>query len=243
MASLSGRHHPKDGTSNAMKKIEINKDLKGENQEYAAANRELFLKHGMKVVNIMSSPGSGKTALLEKTAAHFQDKLKLAVLVGDISTNRDAERIKLAAGGVQSEQIVTEKYGSACHLDARMISEALPRIDFAQTDILVIENVGNLVCPAGLYLGEDKRVVLLSVPEGDDKVKKYPVMFREAELLLITKMDLICACDFDPKKVEAEAREIKGEIEVLRLSAKTGEGLAEWYQWIDRLESRATSYE
>ncbi len=238
MASLSGRHHPKDGTSNAMKKIEINKDLKGKNQEYAATNRELFLKHGVKVVNIMSSPGSGKTALLEKTAAHFQDKFKLAVLVGDISTNRDAERLKLAAAGIQSEQIVTENYGSACHLDARMIAEALPRLALEKTDLLIIENVGNLVCPAGLYLGEDKRVVLLSVPEGDDKVKKYPVIFREADLLLITKIDLIAACDFAPQKVEAEAREIKGGIEVLRLSAKSGEGLAEWYQWVDRLVSR-----
>ncbi len=159
----------------------------------------------------------------------------MAVLVGDISTNRDAERIKLAAAGIQVEQIVTEEYGSTCRLEGRMIAEALPRLDLPETQILFIENVGNLVCPSGQYLGEDRRAVLLSVPEGDDKVKKYPLMFRDADMLLISKMDLAGVCDFDPGKVEKEAKEIKGDVRVLRLSAKTGEGLDDWFAWVESL--------
>ena len=218
------------------RKIEINKDLRTANQEYAAANREAFRELGVTVVNVMSSPGSGKTTLLEKTASHFAGKLPLAVLVGDIATNRDAERVKLAAAGVKAEQIVTEDYGSACRLDARMVNEALARLELERDSLLFIENVGNLVCPAGLYLGEAKRVVLLSAAEGDDKVKKYPVMFREEDLLVISKTDLASACDFDAEKVKREAKELKGDIEVLCLSAKSGEGMAEWFKWLESLK-------
>ena len=218
------------------KKIDINKDLRNTNQRYALENRELFARHGLKALNLMSSPGSGKTALLEKTAERFEGK-GMAVLVGDIATERDAERVRLAASGVRAEQIVTEQYGSACHLDARMVAEALPRLDLEGAGLLFIENVGNLVCPAGLFLGEDKRVVLLSVPEGDDKVKKYPVMFRDADLLILTKCDLAGACDFDLDKAEGEAKEIKGDIEVIRISCKTGEGMDSWFGWLDKLIS------
>jgi hydrogenase nickel incorporation protein HypB len=221
-------------------KIAVNRNLLSANQERAAGNRRLFLRHGLRVVNVMSSPGAGKTTLLSKTAAYIAGRVPVAVLVGDISTETDAEKIRNAAPGVQAEQIVTEKYGSACRLDARMISEALPRLDLARARLLFIENVGNLVCPAGLYLGEDRRVVLLSVPEGDDKVIKYPVIFRDADCLLITKVDLAPACDFDAAKVRKEARAIKPSMEVLSISARTGEGLERWFHW---LEERVTGTE
>jgi hydrogenase nickel incorporation protein HypB len=214
-------------------RIALDRDLRSANQEDAAKNRGLFVTHGVRVVNMMSSPGSGKTTLLERTAAHFEKSVKLGVLVGDLSTQRDAERIRLASAGIQCEQIVTEDYGSACRLSARMIAEALPRLDLRKIDLLFIENVGNLVCPAGLYLGEDRRAVLLSVPEGDDKVKKYPVIFRDADLLLITKIDLLSGCDFDPEKVKAEARDLKGNIDILSLSSRTAEGLEGWYDWLE----------
>ena len=222
-----------------MKRIEINRDLAGESRQLGLSNREVFLKNGVTAVNLMSSPGSGKTTLLERTAAHFSGGLGLSVLVGDISTNRDAERIRLADSGIQAEQIVTEDYGSACHLHATMIKEALPRIDLDRAGLLFIENVGNLVCPSGAYLGEDKRAVLLSVPEGDDKVKKYPVMFREADVLLITKTDLLSVCAFDADRAEKEARELKGDIEVIRLSAKTGEGIPALLQRVQEVLERA----
>jgi hydrogenase nickel incorporation protein HypB len=220
------------------KRIEINRSLRSANQEAASENRCLFLEHGLKVINIMSSPGSGKTTLLEKTAARLGGE-QIAVLVGDISTQRDAERVKLAAAGVQAVQIVTEEYGSACHLDAKMIQAALGQLKLDGLRFLFIENVGNLVCPAGLALGEDKRVVLLSVPEGDDKVKKYPVIFGEAELLIVSKLDLIGACEFDPARVEREARELNGQLECIKLSSKSGQGMDDWFAWLDQLLTSA----
>lgn len=196
------------------------------NQRLADQNRGWFRAKGWTVFNLLSSPGSGKTALLERTLAALEGS---AALVGDLQTERDADRLRAAGGESCAVQIST---GETCHLDAHMVAHALERLPEDGVRWLFIENVGNLVCPASFDLGEKRRVVLLSVTEGEDKPLKYPVIFREADLVLVTKNDLAAAVEFDRKAAVSNIRQVAPKAEILALSAKTGEGLEEWLRWV-----------
>ncbi|TCS71723.1 hydrogenase nickel incorporation protein HypB [Sulfuritortus calidifontis] len=208
--------------------VSVLKGLLQKNDDQAAHNRAHFDARGILALNLMSSPGSGKTALLEATLAALKDEFNCAVIEGDLETENDAERIR--AQGVQAHQIVT---GTACHLDAHLVHDALHHMQLDGVDLLFIENVGNLVCPASFDLGQHLNVTLLSVTEGDDKPAKYPVMFRAADAMLISKTDLLAVLDdFDPAKAEAHLRELANPAPVFRLSAKKGEGLAAWLAWL-----------
>jgi hydrogenase nickel incorporation protein HypB len=210
------------------RQIEVMQSLLLGNDHQAAHNRAHFAAAGVLVVNLMSSPGAGKTSLLEATIGRLTGHLAVAVIEGDLETENDAIRIR--AAGAQAVQITT---GNACHLDASMVHAALHRLDLRPIDVLFIENVGNLVCPAGFDLGQHRNVVLLSVTEGDDKPEKYPVMFRAADLVTVTKLDLLEAVgDFDPAKAARHLREIGGTAPMLRVSARTGAGLDAWTDWL-----------
>jgi hydrogenase nickel incorporation protein HypB len=198
------------------------------NDHQAAHNREHFERHGVRAINLMSSPGAGKTALLEATIDALGKELSFAVIEGDLETENDAERIR--AKGVPAFQIAT---GSACHLDAHMVHNALHELDLDGVDVLFIENVGNLVCPASFDLGQHENVALLSTPEGDDKPAKYPVMFRAADLVVLSKADLLPVLDdFDPAYAEKCLRELASEVPMLQVSAKKGDGLQAWLDWV-----------
>ena len=203
------------------KTITVARDLLATNKQAAAAIREELRRRGILGVNLLSSPGSGKTTLLEALAGRFRGRYRMAVIEGDIETERDAERIR--AKGVPAWQITT---GGACHLEARMIGKVLGDVP-ADLDFLFIENVGNLVCPASYDLGEDLRFVLLSAPEGDDKPAKYPQAFLSADALVLTKADLVPYVPFDPAKAADEALAIKPSLKVITVSALRGDGLDE----------------
>ncbi|MDJ0905661.1 MAG: hydrogenase nickel incorporation protein HypB [Woeseiaceae bacterium] len=210
--------------------VEVLKGLLDANDHEALHNREHFQRHNVLAINLMSSPGAGKTALLEATIEALGGDLRIAVVEGDLETENDAERIR--AKGVPAIQITT---GSACHLDAHMVHDALHELELDDVDVLFIENVGNLVCPASFDLGQHINVALLSTPEGDDKPAKYPVMFRAADLVLVTKSDLLEVLDdFDPDAAERHVREIANPAPLLKLSARTGLGMDGWLEWIRR---------
>ncbi|MCP4046632.1 MAG: hydrogenase nickel incorporation protein HypB [Gammaproteobacteria bacterium] len=199
-----------------------------ENDHTALHNREHFNSHGVIAINLMSSPGAGKTALLETTIKKLGDKYSIAVIEGDLETENDAERIR--KHGVKAVQITT---GSACHLDAHMVHDAVHELDLAKLDIVFIENVGNLVCPASFDLGQHTNVVLLSVPEGDDKPAKYPVMFRSADMVMLSKADLLPVLDdFSKERAEKYIRNLASSAPVIPTSAKSGDGMSEWLQWL-----------
>lgn len=193
----------------------------------AAFNREMFKKNHMLVINLMSSPGAGKTTLLEETIKALQNEFQMAVIEGDLATELDAERLRSL--GVKTVQINTV---GGCHLDARMITKTLPEFELDSIDILFIENIGNLVCPSGYDLGQDYKIVILSVPEGNDKIPKYPVMFRRTDVTIINKIDLIPYVSFNLEKAKRNLNEINPEAKLKALSAKTGEGMKEWINWI-----------
>ncbi|MFB0518687.1 MAG: hydrogenase nickel incorporation protein HypB [Acidobacteriota bacterium] len=216
-----------------MKKIKVEKKLLSTNQQIAEENRRLFKEKGVAVFNLLSSPGSGKTSLIERTVSHLQGRLRTAVITGDLQTDRDAQRI--ARHRVSVKQITT---GGACHLDASMVRKALPFFPIDQLDLLLIENVGNLVCPAAYDLGEDAKVTIMSVPEGDDKPLKYPVMFRISEVLIINKVDLLLYTNFDLERAIKFARQINPAIEVFETSCTTGTGLEDWFHWLEERVSR-----
>ena len=208
--------------------VEVLKGLLDANNHEALHNREHFERHNVLAVNLMSSPGAGKTALLEATIEALGKDVRVAVVEGDLETENDAERIR--AKGVPAIQIST---GSACHLDAHMVHSALHDLELDDVDVVFIENVGNLVCPASFDLGQHINVALLSTPEGDDKPAKYPVMFRAADLVLITKADLLEVLDdFDPDAAERCVRDIANPAPVFKLSAKTGLGMDTWLGWV-----------
>jgi hydrogenase nickel incorporation protein HypB len=208
--------------------VEVLQSLKADNDHTAAHNREHFDAAGVLVINLMSSPGAGKTSLLEATIEALAPRHKIAVIEGDLETENDAQRIR--AKGVPAVQITT---GSACHLDAHMIHRALHDLPLDGLDLLFIENVGNLVCPAAFDLGQHANVALLSTPEGDDKPQKYPVMFRAAELVLITKTDLLPVLDdFDCDAVDDHIRQLANPAPVLQLSAKRGD-IVPWLDWLE----------
>jgi hydrogenase nickel incorporation protein HypB len=208
-------------------KINVMTDVLAANDRIADANGEVFRKHRNLVLNLMSSPGAGKTTLLEKTAEALKGKLRLGVIAGDIETTRDADRL-------QKHQlpVVQLTTGSACHLDANMVASALAHIDLSKLDILIIENVGNLVCPAEFKLGEDFKIMMLSVTEGDEKPLKYPLMFRESALLLINKIDLLKYTNFNLEDAKANARKVHPDLEIIDISCTTGEGVSEWISWL-----------
>jgi hydrogenase nickel incorporation protein HypB len=208
------------------------------NDQQAEANRARLDGHGVLTINLMSSPGSGKTALLEATIRHLNGALRLAVIEGDLETENDADRIR--ALGIPAHQITT---GTACHLDAHLVEQALDKLDLTQIDVLFIENVGNLVCPASFDLGHHRNVTLLSVTEGDDKPAKYPVMFRAADLMLISKTDILPYLpEFSPQRAEDCLRKLASQVPALRLSSKNGEGMDAWIAWLHtELESYRTA--
>ncbi|ALG66547.1 hydrogenase nickel incorporation protein HypB [Beggiatoa leptomitoformis] len=208
--------------------VTVLQNLLAENDHQALHNREYFDEHAVLVINLMSSPGSGKTALLENTIEALKDSLRIAVIEGDLETENDAERIRQK--GVPAVQIVT---GTACHLDAHLVHQAVHQLDLDNLDILFIENVGNLVCPASFDLGHHRNVTLLSVTEGDDKPLKYPVMFRASDAMLLTKVDLLPFLDdFDPQKAERNLRQLANYAPFLPLSAKKGLGMQAWIAWL-----------
>jgi hydrogenase nickel incorporation protein HypB len=208
--------------------VEVMSRLLDANDRTAAHNRDHFDSHKVVAFNLMSSPGAGKTALLEATIDALKSEFRMAVIEGDLETDNDARRIR--AHGVPAVQITT---GSACHLDARMVHDALHDLPLSQIDIIFIENVGNLVCPASFDLGQHRNVVLLSVPEGDDKPAKYPVIFRTADLVLLTKMDLAPVMDdFDPLRAERAVRDLANAAPVISLSARKAMNLESWEAWL-----------
>ena len=212
-----------------MKKIDIGKKILGENEKYAFENI-LFLTERKKLcLNMISSPGSGKTTILARTISDLKDKIKIGVIEGDIQTDIDAERIRATEAPVV--QINTE---GACHLSAAQISQALKELPVEDLDLIFIENVGNLVCPSAFELGESGKIVVLSVAEGDDKPVKYPAIFAKSKVLLINKIDLLPGgqVDFDIKRAKADARKLNKGIKIFPISAKTGEGMTDWYDWL-----------
>jgi hydrogenase nickel incorporation protein HypB len=225
LVKAEGRHaHTEDGRA----AVTVLKSLLTENDHQAAHNRAHFDAHGVLAVNLMSSPGAGKTSLLEATIAALGPGVRIAVVEGDLETENDAERIR--AKGVEAVQIST---GSACHLDAHMVHDALHHLKLEATDLLFIENVGNLVCPASFDLGQHRNVTLLSVPEGDDKPAKYPVMFRAADLVLLTKSDLLpYLTDFRPEKAEHHLRHLATTSPFLTLTTRDEDGIGPWLDWL-----------
>ena len=207
--------------------VQIEQDILGKNNEYAAANRRWFAERGILALNLVSSPGSGKTTLLTRTIDALKGELKLSVIEGDQQTANDAERIRET--GVKALQINT---GKGCHLDGHMVGHALESLNPEAESVLFIENVGNLVCPAAFDLGEAHKVAILSVTEGEDKPIKYPDMFAAADIMLLNKIDLLPHLQFDVEKCIEHARRVNPGIKVLQLSAQSGEGMENWHQWV-----------
>ena len=221
----AGTHAP--GMSQS-RMVKIERDILAKNNDYAGQNRRYFSEHGIFALNLVSSPGSGKTTLLVKTITALNGSLPLAVIEGDQQTDNDAARIR--AAGAPALQINT---GKGCHLDAHMVGQAVQRLGLKEDSLLLIENVGNLVCPSGFDLGEAHKVVIFSVTEGEDKPLKYPDMFRAAALMLLSKCDLLPYLDFDAELAVANARRVNPDIQVIRISASSGAGMAEWLGWIN----------
>jgi hydrogenase nickel incorporation protein HypB len=219
-----------------MSQIPIERKVLNANDAIAAALRERFLEHGIFCLNFISSPGSGKTALLERTLERFAPDTRVAVVTGDLQTDNDARR--LARAGYPVKQITT---AGACHLDARMVENALVGWNLADLELLLIENVGNLVCPTSYDLGENSKVVLMSVTEGEDKPLKYPGIFYKADLMLLTKIDLLPHLEFDDALACDNARQIHPGLEIIRTSATTGAGLDRWMTWIEARMHRPTA--
>src|ERR1700678_591924 len=216
--------------SNTSVAIEVLQDLLAANNQVARHNREHFDEHGVLAINLMSSPGAGKTALLEATIVALRDRYRIAVIEGDLETDNDAARIR--AHGVPAIQITT---GTACHLDAHLVHRALHGLSLAQFDLLFIENVGNLVCPASFDLGQHRNVTLLSVTEGDDKPAKYPVIFRASDLVILSKVDLLDVMDdFNPARAAASLRALGGDMPMIHSAARRAPVLGPWLDWLER---------
>ena len=208
-------------------KISVVKNILEANQRIAEENRQRFSQGRVLVINLMSSPGAGKTSLLERTIQALKDEFRVGVIEGDIQSTYDAERI-----GRTGAPVVQINTGGACHLDSNIVQEAMRNLDIAKLDLLFIENVGNLVCPAEFNLGEDFKAMILSVAEGDDKPLKYPLMFHESRVLLINKIDLLPFCDCNPDLIEERARKINPGLAIFRVSCRSGEGLDRWTGWL-----------
>jgi hydrogenase nickel incorporation protein HypB len=218
--------HPHEADP-AAKKISVETDILAKNNRLAAGNRALFTAKGLFVLNLVSSPGSGKTTILERTLTDLRETFRCAVIEGDQQTDNDAVRI--AATGVPVKQVNT---GAGCHLDAHMVGHAVDGFELDNLDLLLIENVGNLVCPASFDLGENHKVVVLSVTEGEDKPLKYPQMFHAADVMLLNKVDLLPHLDFDVESCKEMARRVSPGITIFEVSSRTGAGMAAWYGWL-----------
>jgi hydrogenase nickel incorporation protein HypB len=208
-------------------KVTLNKKILEKNEECALQNKAFFAEYKTLCLNVISSPGSGKTTIISRTILDAKDKVKIGVIEGDIKTDTDAAKIRET--GAPAVQIETS---GACHLSAQQITGKLGAISAGELDILFIENVGNLVCPSDFDLGEQGRVVVLSVPEGDDKPAKYPGTFAKADVLLINKIDLLDHVDFDVDKVITDAGKLNPDLKIFQVSAKTGAGMNQWYDWL-----------
>ncbi len=220
-------HHHGEGENREAKRLAVETDILARNNRLAAENRAMFARHGVFVLNLVSSPGSGKTTILERTLGDLGGKFCCAVIEGDQQTDNDAQRI--AATGVPVTQINT---GAGCHLDAHMVCHGVESFDLHALDLLLIENVGNLVCPASFDLGENHKVVVLSVTEGEDKPLKYPQMFRAADVMLLNKTDLLPHVEFDVAACREMARRVNPAITIFEVSGRTGAGMAAWYDWL-----------
>ncbi|MDY6842622.1 MAG: hydrogenase nickel incorporation protein HypB [Thermodesulfobacteriota bacterium] len=216
-------------------KVPVVRNILEANERIADQNRHLFNQNKVFVLNLMSSPGAGKTSLLEQTIDRLKDAIQIGVIEGDITSSYDAERI--AKKGIQTVQINTE---GACHLDGNMIREAVNQIDLPNLDLLIIENVGNLVCPAEFNVGEDAKAMILSVPEGDDKPLKYPLMFTLCKALIINKIDLLPYVDCSMERIRDAARKLNSGIRIFEISCRTGQGVEHWCTWLgDQIKSKA----
>ncbi len=213
--------------------IKVIKNILQANEVIASENRRLFREKGIYVVNLMGSPGAGKTTLLERTLEHLKDKKRIGVIEGDIATSTDAA--KIADHAVPVVQINT---GGACHLDGNMVRGGIEELDLDQIDILIVENVGNLVCPAEFTIGENDKVMMISVPEGEDKPQKYPLMFQVSSALLLNKIDLLPYLDFDIEGFRRDALKVNPKLQIMAISCKTGEGLDNWFRWIEERAGR-----
>lgn len=230
-ATIAPHDHEHDHDHETQRRtVDVRRDVLAQNDGYAEENRARLRGLETAALNLISSPGAGKTTLLEATIRHLDGQPSVAVIEGDLQTDRDAARIR--GTGVPVHQINT---GEGCHLDAHMVGHAMEHIEIPAGGVLFIENVGNLVCPASFDLGEAHRVVLLSVTEGDDKVEKYPVAFRDADVLVITKIDLAPYVDFSLERCRETARTLNPDIAIFELSARSGEGLEPWCQWVSSL--------
>ncbi len=207
--------------------VTIERKVLEKNDALAEHNRRVLSLRGIFAINLVSSPGAGKTSLLERTIEHLRDTVRMAVVEGDVQTDLDAQRV--AKYGVPVVQIVTN---GGCHLEARLVQDALAQLDLTSTDVLVIENVGNLVCPANFDLGEAMKVVVLSTTEGDDKPLKYPAMFQRASVLVINKVDLVPYTNADVAVMRANALSVNPDLTIFETSCRTGQGIAEWAGWI-----------
>ncbi len=210
-----------------MPKVTIAQNILASNDTVAEDIQRELTGRGIRTINIMSSPGAGKTTLLEKTLQRLRGQLAIGVIEGDIETSADAERIE--ATGAETVQINTR---GACHLEAHMVRDALEQMDLARVRLLIIENIGNLVCPSDWKLGEDTRVVLVSTTEGDDKPAKYPQMFAASQVMVINKLDLLPYVDYDVEKVKRHALAINPHLRIFELSCRSGEGLGAWCEWL-----------
>lgn len=208
-------------------KVPLNKKILDKNEECAMQNSDFFAKHNIICMNVISSPGSGKTTILSRTIRDLTGKVKIAVIEGDIRTDTDARKIRET--GAPAVQIETK---GACHLSAQQVTGALASLPAADMDFIFIENVGNLVCPSDFALGENARVIVLSVPEGDDKPVKYPQTFAKADIVLINKIDLVDYINFDIDRVISDIRTLNNDAKILQISATTGEGMEAWYNWL-----------
>ena len=227
--------HAGNGVATESKKrdpreIKIVRKVLDVNDAMAQQNRDMFAEKGVFVINVMSSPGSGKTAILEKTLAHITSKVRCAVIVGDICTSNDADR--LAGFGAPVVQINTDAFGGDCHLAAHVIKTAVNNFNLDEIDLLIIENLGNLVCPAEFDMGENLRIVVLSVTEGEDKPLKYPLMFRVCDAALLNKIDLLPYLDYDRKTAVRNILQVNPGMPVFEISAKTEEGFNSWIEWL-----------
>ena len=226
--------HPHPDARPARRMLSVEQGILEKNDRLAERNRGYFLAKNLFVLNVLASPGAGKTALIERTATDLGTRVRLGVIVGDLATENDA--IRLRGHGIPAVQITT---GSVCHLDAEMVSRAMERLDLNALDILIIENVGNLVCPAVYDLGESARVVLLSVTEGEDKPLKYPVMFQSAQVVVVNKTDIAAAVGFDREAALRNIRRVAPHATIFEVSAKTGQGMESWYAHLRSHRERA----
>jgi hydrogenase nickel incorporation protein HypB len=219
-----------------MPKVTIAQNILAVNDKVAQEIQALLASHAIRALNVMSSPGAGKTTLLERTVERLHGQMAIGVIEGDIETSADAERME--AAGAETVQINTR---GACHLEAHMVRDALAQLDLSRINLLVIENIGNLVCPSDWNLGEDLRVVVVSTTEGDDKPAKYPQMFATSQVMIINKLDLLPYVDYNIEKVRQQALAINPHLQIFELSCRTGEGLAAWCDWVRTFAQQAVA--